>query len=165
MIIRKTLMSDLCEVCEIYSSARDYMISRGNASQWKNGHPERELIVRDVEAGKSYVCVRDCVVYAVFYFAVECEPAYGIIDGSWLNDDSYGVVHRIARNRNSSGTGAAAHCLNWCFEQCGNIRIDTHRDNAPMRVLMASLGFAYCGTVRIDSGEERLAYQKIRLIA
>jgi hypothetical protein len=135
------------------------MRDSGNPDQWGDVHPPRGLIELDIQAGLSYVCVYDEEIAAVFYFNVEIEPTYGRIDGQWLSDGPYGVVHRIARSRNSSGAGA--FCLDWCFGQCRNLRIDTHRDNAPMRKLLDRLGFEYCGIIWIENGDERLAFQKI----
>ena len=63
---------------------------------------------------------------------------------------------------NSDGTvkGAASFCLNWAFEQCGNLKIDTHRDNRIMQHLLDKNGFTYCGIIYTDDGSERMAYQK-----
>ena len=59
-----------------------------------------------------------------FYCPME-DPDYQVIEGAWLNEEPYGVVHRIT----SDGTvkGAASACLTWAFGQCGNLKIDTHR--------------------------------------
>ena len=32
---------------------------------------------------------------AVFYYAIEEDPDYKEIEGQWLNDAPYGVVHRV----------------------------------------------------------------------
>ena len=135
------------------------MRESGNHDQWKDGYPAQNVIERDIQKGASYVYLLDDEIVAVFYFKVEQEPTYREIEGEWLNGEAYGVVHRIASSGNARGSGAA--CLNWCFEQCHNIRIDTHRDNAPMRGLLDRLGYAYCGIIRLANGEERLAFQKI----
>ena len=83
-----------------------------------------------------------------------------IEDGAWLADGPYGVVHRIA---SAPGTrGAATYCLNWAFARCGNLRIDTHADNAPMQGLLRKLGFARCGRIYIADGSPREAFQKAR---
>ena len=167
MIIRKTAMSDLDTVCDIYAGAREFMRKSGNPNQWKNTNPSREVIESDIIAGKSYVCIDSNKTVAVFYFCIERDPTYGMINGAWLNDEPYGVVHRIARTagtdsaKTSEGSGIGAFCLNWCFEQCGNLRVDTHRDNAPMQNRLKSLGFTYCGIIWLENGEERLAYQKV----
>jgi RimJ/RimL family protein N-acetyltransferase len=163
MKIRKTTMCDLNVVCDIYAAARDFMKLCDNPEQWGDVHPPRELIVEDIGAGTSYVCVDDddCVV-AVFYFNIERDPTYSLIDGQWLNDRPYGVVHRIARARNAV-KGIGAFCIDWCFEQCHNVRIDTHEDNVPMIRLLEKLGFIYCGIIWIENGDERRAFQKVVL--
>ena len=160
MIIRKAVVSDIDVICRIYDGARAFMRSYGNMDQWNDGHPSRDIIERDIGAGKCYACVADDEIAAVFYYSIERDPTYAKIDGAWLNDEPYGVLHRIARTREASGAGA--FCLNWCFGQCGNLRVDTHRDNAPMRGLLGKLGFVYCGIIWIENGDERFAYQKVR---
>ena len=59
------------------------------------------------------------------------------------------------------GRGAAGFCMDWCFARCPNLRMDTHRDNAPMQRALAKNGFVYCGVIRLRSdGSQRLAYQR-----
>ena len=77
MIIRKTAMGDLDTVCEIYADAREFMRQSGNPNQWKNVHPARDVIVSDIKTGKSYVCIQNDNIAAVFYFCIECEPKIG----------------------------------------------------------------------------------------
>ena len=79
-------------------------------------------------------------------------------DGAWVNDTPYGVVHRIA----SAGTvkGAGFFCVQWAFRRCGNLRIDTHRDNTVMQNMLRKNGFSYCGIIHLENGDERLAFQK-----
>ena len=156
-MIRQTTQSDLDAVMEIYAYARTYMRENGNPNQWHNNHPPQAVIEDDIKAGLSYVCEEDGEVVAVFYFNVEIEPTYGKIDGQWINDEPYGVVHRIARGPEAKGVGAA--CLNWCAAQHPNIRIDTHRDNAAMLKLLEKLGYKYCGVIWLHNGDERLAFQ------
>ncbi|MDL2288541.1 GNAT family N-acetyltransferase [Oscillospiraceae bacterium OttesenSCG-928-F05] len=161
MTIRKTTRADLPQVMAIYAAAREFMRETGNASQWGANHPARSLIEADIAAGKSYVCTGAGQMLAVFYFSVERDPTYAVIrDGEWLNDAPYGVVHRIA----SAGTvrGVGAYCIDWCFEACGNVRIDTHEANLPMQKVLARLGFSRCGTVTLEDGDLRIAYQKCR---
>jgi len=158
MTIRKTKPEDLIKVMQIYEEARTFMHQNGNPNQWTNGHLVQGIIEADIQAQKSYVCLNDDEIVAVFYFNIEEDPTYKKIDGSWLDDRPYGVIHRIARGRN--GKGGGAFCINWCFEQHPNIRIDTHKDNAPMMALMDKLGFTKCGTIWLSNGDERTAFQK-----
>ena len=160
LIIRKTNRKDLSNVMGIYAEARKFMCANGNPNQWGNNHPTQLTIEDDIRRGTSYLCIHKNAIAAVFYFNVEADPTYSKIDGKWLYDSSsYGVVHRIARAEN--GAGAGAFCLNWCFAQHPNIRIDTHKDNIPMLALLNKLGFVYCGVIWLANGDERLAFQRV----
>ena len=159
MEIRKTTIADLPAVMEIYADARQMMAESGNPNQWTGGHPAQSIIENDIAVGKSHVCTRGGAIAAVFFLDTAPDPTYAKIDGAWLNpDELYGIVHRIARARDAKGAGA--FCLEWCFGQIPNIRIDTHRDNAPMINLLKRLGYHYCGVIWLASGDERLAFQK-----
>ena len=160
MQIRKTTLSDLPAVMEIYKYARDYMKENGNPHQWGDSHPPQALIEEDIINSHSYVCVSEGKIMAVFYFNVEDEPTYSEIEGQWQNHEPYGLVHRIARGPDAKGAGA--FCLEWCFSQHPNIRIDTHRSNTAMIKLLEKLGYKYCGVIWLEFREhnERLAFQK-----
>ena len=161
MNIRKTLPGDIDRVMEVYSEAREMMINTGNPMQWGTVHPPRDLIETDIREGLSYVCCDSSgLILAVFYLTKGPDPTYDKIDGAWLNDEPYGVVHRIARGKGKECRGSGKFSLKWCYGRFANIRIDTHADNIPMRKLLENLGYVYCGTIRVENGDERLAYQK-----
>ena len=169
MRIRKADPSELERIMELYRHARTFMAANGNPSQWGTAYPGRELVEADLRNGDLYVCEeedapeRGCDsrkrLTAVFYYRVTDDPAYRRIwQGTWLNDRAYGVVHRITSDGTVKGT--AGFCLDWAFRQCGNLKIDTHRDNHIMQHLLEKKGFTYCGIIHTDNGAERLAYQK-----
>mgnify|MGYP001087792180 CR=1 FL=1 len=159
MKIRKSTFNDLNAILELYRKARVFMSENGNPSQWGSSYPSTELVEQDIAEGSSYVCESDGRIAAVFYYKFGKDATYQTIrSGSWLNDLPYGVVHRIT----SDGTvkGAATYCLNWAFQQCRNLKIDTHRENLIMQHLLKKNGFSQCGIIYTDDGTERLAYQK-----
>lgn len=163
MEIRKTAVYDLETVMDIYAGAREFMVATGNPRQWAaRSWPPRELILRDIERGKSYVCAKDEEILAVFFYDYgdDIDPTYRRIDdGAWLADGPYGVVHRIAAR---AGTGAGKFCIRWAFEQCGHLRIDTHEDNRVMQKVLRGLGFARCGIIYIEEDSDpRIAFEKI----
>nr|WP_122012105.1 GNAT family N-acetyltransferase [Maliibacterium massiliense] len=161
MQIRKTTMDDLPDVMALFAAARAFMRAHGNPHQWGTHHPTRALIAQDIAQGKSYVCTHQGVIVGTFYFAVEEEPTYArIAQGAWLCDAPYGVVHRIAAVQGTRGV--ASFCLTWAFARCGNVRIDTHRDNLPMQGALAKNGFVRCGVIHLADGAERIAYQRCR---
>ena len=152
-------MKDWEEIQKIYASARQFMAEHGNGGQWGTNYPSEELLLDNIAQEKLYVCIEEGIA-AVFYFAVEEDPTYRVIeDGAWLNEEPYGVVHRIASAR--TVRGAATFCMNWAFRQTGNIRIDTHKDNIPMQNMLKKNGFRYCGTIYLENGDPRIAFQKI----
>lgn len=160
MHIRKAKPEELDLLMGIFAAAKIFMAQRGNSYQWIAGYPSRELIAQNIREGDSYVCVDDeGEILATFFFKIADDETYaGIYNGQWLNDGPYGVVHRLA----SSGKvkGISDHCLQWCYDQCGNIRIDTHEDNKVMRNVLMRNGYTYCGIIYIKNGAQRLAFQK-----
>ncbi|HIX52047.1 MAG TPA: GNAT family N-acetyltransferase [Candidatus Lachnoclostridium stercoripullorum] len=159
MDIRKTEERDIEKVLSIYEQARKFMAEAGNPGQWTGGYPAEEDLRRDMERGGSYVCLENGEIAATFFFLVAEEPTYRVIrEGKWLNEEPYGVVHRVASA--SRGRGLASYCLSWCLEQCHNVRIDTHRDNIPMQNMLGKLGFVRCGIVYMEDGSERIAFQR-----
>ena len=159
MIIRKTKEADLSAIGEIYEGAKRFMRECGNPNQWNGSRPSAESAREDMERGVGYVCEDDGRILAVFMFSTEPDPTYAeIYDGAWLSDAPYGVIHRIAVARH--GLGIAGLCFDYCFRACGNLRIDTHRDNRVMQRALEKSGFTYCGIIYLASGDERLAYQK-----
>ena len=165
MKIRHSTEQDLHRIMEIYSFARAFMAEHGNPDQWgPTNWPPEELIRADIRGGGSYVCLNEeGNVIGTFYFiqGKDIEPSYrNITDGAWLDGSPYGVVHRIAGDGSEKGIGA--FCINWAFEQCGHLRIDTHGDNKVMQNLVKKLGFVHCGTIYVEQDDHpRLAFEKI----
>ena len=158
-MIQKADISQLPRILEIYEKARAFMAESGNPDQWGTGYPPEEMIRQDIRNGKSYVNLEDDHIRAVFYFAVEADPTYSYIEGSWLNDAPYGVIHRIAVD--GSGRGVAAECFAFAAQHCENLRIDTHEKNIPMQRCLTKNGFTRCGTIHLEDGDPRIAYQKV----
>ena len=159
MKIRKTTMADLEVLLHLYDNARSFMAAHNNPTQWGVSYPSRALLESDIRTGCSYVCEEQQKVIATFYYRFGADDTYQrIYNGQWLNESPYGVVHRIA----SDGTirGTASFCLKWALSQCGNLKIDTHRDNSVMQHLLAKNKFTRCGIIYLEDGSERIAYQK-----
>ena len=139
MEIRKTKPEELNILIRMYENARIFMASHGNPLTMG----EHLSCTTDPDgrysSGNSYVCVEHDKIIATFYYKEGIDDTYvRIYEGQWLNEAPYGVVHRIT----SDGTirGAASFCLNWAFNKCGNLKIDTHRDNIVMQHLLDKNG-------------------------
>lgn len=160
MLIRPTEIEDLPLVMEMYEYARSFMRANGNMTQWVNGYPSEALIRREIEDGHSFVCTDgQGEMLGTFCFILGEDPTYlKIYDGAWLNDEPYGVIHRMATNGKQKGVADA--CLTWCTGRCDNIRVDTHRDNLVMQHILEKRGFLRCGIIHVMDGTERIAYQR-----
>lgn len=157
MEIRKAKKQDLADIMKIYEKARYFMKQNGNSEQWGEVYPPLELVEQGMD--KTYLCIENDQIACVFYYAAEEDEEYRKINGRWLNDEPYAVVHRVA----STGTvkGAAAYCLDWAYAQNPNIRMDTYIDNIPMQKLLEKCGFAYCGSFERLGMTGWMAYHKV----
>jgi len=160
MVIRQSAPEDLPEILRLIAAARAFMTEHGNPSQWPEGYPSAEQLSSDIARDHSYVCVAPeyAGLVGTFYFAIEEEPTYRHIEGRWLNNKPYGIIHRLASD--GRVRGLFRECLAFASKHCSEIRVDTHEDNAPMRQLLVAEGFVPCGTIYIADGSPRIAYQK-----
>ena len=160
MLIRKTTHADVETAAAIYDNARKFMRESGNLNQWSAEYPNAQSILEDIENGGSYVCEDGGEIIGIFYFAIGNDPTYDkIYGGQWKADGEYAVIHRIAVKHH--GRGIADFIYSHCFGIHPNLRIDTHRDNAPMQRSLKKNGFEYCGIIYLANGDERLAFQKV----
>lgn len=157
MEIRKASMQDLEQIMQIYDRAKKFMRENGNKEQWGEDYPSSELIKKDMD--KMYLCMSDGEIACVFYYAEEEDEDYKNINVNWLNEEPYGVVHRVA----STGIvkGSAAFCLEWAYARTRNLRMDTYRDNIPMQKLLEKCGFRYCGSFECRGTDKWMAYHKV----
>lgn len=157
--IRPAELADLPRILEIYAQARSFMQQTGNPNQWFDTHPAESVLRDDIPKRQLYICTDDSQILAVFAYIPGIDPTYlHIENGTWLNDEPYGTIHRIAVA--TQGAGIAAQCFDWALAQCPNLRIDTHRDNRPMQRALEKYGFQYCGIIYLANGHERLAFHK-----
>ena len=158
MIIRNAKIEEFEEIKTIFKNAREFMIESGNLTQWEDLEQLYNNVFEDIKIGNCYVYLEENKIAAVFCFFVGNEPTYNkIYEGEWLNDEPYGVIHRIAVAVHNKGI--ATKCINWCLNKFHNIRIDTHKDNIPMQKTILKSGFQYCGIIEKEDGTQRFAYQ------
>ena len=156
--IRKAESTDLRKILEIYNHARQFMASTGNPSQWGSHYPEISLLRADIERGNLYV-VEDTAIHGVFAFFTEPDPTYAYIDnGTWITDDPYGTIHRVA----SDGSGGIfSAVLHFALMQNTHLRIDTHEDNHVMQHVLEKHGFQRRGIIYLEDGDPRIAYERV----
>ena len=156
-------------IMQVMDAAKIIMRQSGNMYQWGEGYPSEAVIMSDIEKDGGFVIEEDDGedqssgnVVGYFAFLPSPEPTYQkIYDGNWLDDEKpYHVIHRIASLPDAHGIFSSI--MNFCFARESNIRIDTHSDNTIMQHNIEKHGFTYCGIIYLASGDERLAYQKLK---
>ena len=162
-MIREAKPSDMSAIMQVMEAAKKIMRSSSNMHQWGEGYPSEAVILSDIEKNGGFVVEDDRMVVAYFAFLASPEPTYSMIyDGEWLDDTlPYHVIHRIASYPDVHGIFKSI--MDFCFSHDANIRIDTHKDNTIMQHNIEKHGFTYCGIIYLASGDERLAYQKLKL--
>ncbi|KFI69256.1 GNAT family N-acetyltransferase [Bifidobacterium magnum] len=164
---RHATMQDLPHMERIYEQARALMARNGNPTQWGTQFPKPE-VVRDDIANQRTILLTDHLgeqgserILAQFALCPGVDPAYGHIEGAWLDNDPYVTIHRIA----SAGLvrHAARDCINWAVQHYGNVRADTHPNNKAMQHVLEGCGFARCGLIQVVDrpvDTTRIAYQR-----
>ena len=87
--------NDLTRIMEIIGQAKNQMYREGKR-QWDDSYPARQNIAADIDAGNGYVLSLSGRVIAYGAMVFSGEPAYTSIQGRWLSDRQYVVLHRLA---------------------------------------------------------------------
>lgn len=164
MELRKATATDAVSIWEILQQAIERRRLDGSR-QWQDGYPNPDAIQKDLEKGVGYVIVNEGLVIAYAALIWNDEPAYDNIEGKWLTQGDFLVVHRVAVSNQFLGKGI----INFFFEaietfakanQIFSIKMDTNFDNAPMLHLLNKFGYTYCGEV-FFRGSSRKAFEKV----
>lgn len=165
--VRPTRDSDLDTLDAMFASARNRMAEGGNPDQWHT-YPNAAVVKEDMRLSHSFVITEPdengCEqVIGTFVFFAGVDPTYLEIEGDWIDNGPYGVIHRIAGNGTAKGILRTA--VAFAKEHVRSLRVDTHRDNKPMQGALRKEGFTECGIIYCinDLGERspRIAFQKV----
>lgn len=162
--LRKAQPSDAQKIWEILLQAIEKRRLDGSL-QWQEGYPNPETVKNDIAKGAGFVLENGMQTVAYSALIFNDEPAYSSIDGKWLSDGDFLVVHRVAVSEDFRGKGVIKEMFR-LFEEYAvqnnifSIKVDTNFDNNPMLAILEKLGYTYCGKVYVLSGE-RMAFEKI----
>lgn len=163
MVLRPAQALELPAIWAILQYAIEQRRLDGSA-QWQDGYPNPDTVQSDMDRGAAYVLEEngEVLLYAAVLF--EPEPAYEAIEGHWLSNGPYVVLHRVAASPQAKGKGIATAFFRMVEDLCRergvpSIKVDTNFDNAPMLRIMDKLGYTYCGEVYFR-GKARRAYAK-----
>ena len=168
MRLQLSTISNIHNILQIIDDAKVYLKSQ-EIDQWQNGYPNQTQIEKDIAKNESYVLINDVnEVIATSMFSIRPEPTYKVIDGNWKikASEKYGVIHRLAIDKNHRNKGIASFILNEFHQQLNkqhvrSLKIDTHEDNHEMQYLVKKLGYVYCGIIFTEYNAKRLAFEKV----
>jgi len=132
--------------------------------QWQDGYPNEEAVKNDIANKNGFVFLDNDKIIAYAAIIFDGEPTYQQIDGQWVTDNDYVVIHRIAVKDDYTHKGVAKRIFKVAemkarHRNVPSFRIDTHHDNRFMRNLIRQNGFTLCGIIQVRDGK-RLAYEK-----
>ncbi len=164
MKLVKADIGQVGRIMEIVEQAR-LLLRQSGSPQWQNGYPQAADIENDCRRSAAYVMVDGDEVVAYGAVIFTGEEAYDAIEGRWLSDRPYVVLHRLAVAQPQRGRGVATRFFEAVAQLAAergveSFRVDTHEMNGIMRHILQKLGFAYCGTVWYD-GSPRMAYERM----
>ena len=167
-LVRSTL-NEVPIIMKIIGDAQRFLATLG-IDQWQDGYPNEEQVRLDINNQDSYVILNDDeVIIGTTVFTFKPESTYQEIEGEWKTSENslYGVIHRLAVDDSYRKAGLAR----FVFDQCEqlvkqhliakSLRIDTHRGNLGMQGLLKKRNYSYCGVIYLDSGDDRLAFEKV----
>lgn len=166
MKFREAVKSDINAIMNIIKQAQEYLKIQG-INQWQNNYPNVETIERDISNKNSYILLQNNIVVGTTAVIFGEDKNYNhIYDGSWISNDKYAAVHRIAVESDNKGFGLASVMLNnietiALNKDVHSIRVDTHEKNKSMQKLLRKNNFQYCGIIYLEDGSKRLAFEKI----
>ncbi|TDW49124.1 acetyltransferase (GNAT) family protein [Flavobacterium sp. 270] len=160
---RKAVLNESNLIWDILSQAILRRKEDGS-QQWQDGYPNLDVVKKDIEKGAGYVLTNkeEIIGYASIVF--NDEPAYEKLDGKWLTNGDFAVLHRLAVSPEYLGKGLAKKILLYTEElalqnEIYSIKVDTNFDNIPMLKIFEKLDYVYCGEVEFRGGK-RKAFEK-----
>lgn len=161
--LRQATAAEVPQVWEIIQQAIERRRLDGSR-QWQDGYPNEQVIGSDVARGIGYVLTEDGRIAGYAAVLFNDEPAYEDLKGTWLSNDTFAVVHRLALLQQDLGKGLAQrifYLIEGIAKQQGiySIKVDTNFDNLAMLAIFEKLGYSYCGEVEFRGGI-RKAFEK-----
>lgn len=162
--MREAQITEVGQIWEIIQQAIERRRKEGS-TQWQNGYPNRDTIESDIKKHFGYVLTVEDEIAVYTALIMNDEPAYSSIEGAWLSDGEFVVIHRVAVNEKFAGKGMVKILFDKIedFTRSQNIKsikVDTNFDNLAMLKILESKGYSYCGEVMLAGGM-RKAFEKI----
>lgn len=155
------------EIPQIWDILQQAIIRRkmDGSTQWQDGYPNVKTIKKDLKEGVGYVLANAFEVIGYSAILINQEPEYKNIEGKWITNNDFVVIHRLAISKKYLNKGFAKKLFLFVEEYAlknaiYSIKADTNYDNIPMLKIFEKLGYSYCGEVYFR-GSPRKAFEKV----
>lgn len=161
---RKAEMSEMPQIWEILQQAI-LRRKKDGSNQWQDGYPNPEVVQNDIEKGQGFVLLEGETVIGYSAVIINYEPAYDDIEGKWLTNGDFVVIHRVAVSEKHLSKGFAKMIIRYVEDFALNnniysVKADTNFDNIAMMKILENSGYTLCGEVHFR-GSARKAYEKV----
>ncbi|WBV60870.1 GNAT family N-acetyltransferase [Chryseobacterium camelliae] len=162
--LRKAEIEDRDIIWNILQQAIERRRQDGS-TQWQQGYPNLDTVESDIAKGFGYVMTVDGEIAVYTALILNDEPAYSTIEGEWLSNGEFVVVHRVAVDEKFAGQGMVKKLFDHIEEftksnGIQSVKVDTNFDNIAMLKILEGKGYTYCGEVFLAGGM-RKAFEKI----
>lgn len=164
LTFRKALPQDQTIIWPLFQDAI-LRRAREGSEQWQDGYPNPDSIAADIANGNGYVVTENEDILAYAAIIRNDEPAYQNIEGVWLSEQDFVVLHRIVVAKGQTGRGLTYSIFEFAEEiarknSIFSMKVDTNFDNHAMLKILKNLGYTYCGEVYYR-GSSRMAFEKL----
>ena len=161
---RKATLQEIPQIWEILQKAIQRRKEDGS-NQWQDGYPNPEVVKADIEKEAGFVLTVGENLIGYCAVLINDEPAYAGIEGNWLTNEDFVVVHRIAIAQYYLCKVLAKEMMKFIEEfaiqkSIYSVKADTNFDNFAMIKSFEKSGYVYCGEVYFR-GSARRAYEKV----
>lgn len=162
--LRKAQIDEKDRIWNILQQAIERRRQDGS-TQWQQGYPNPGTVESDISKGLGYVMTIDGEIAVYVALIINDEPAYSSIEGAWLSNGEFVVVHRVAVDEKFAGKGMVKvlfdHIEDFTRSHgIQSVKVDTNFDNTAMLRILETKGYSYCGEVFLAGGM-RKAFEKI----
>lgn len=166
MKLRKSNLDDVQNLSNLAKDAKQFMKSNG-LTQWGDNYPNSNTFIEQAKNGVGYCIVNDCnkiIGYFALIFGIE-KNYLKTYEGKFKFDNPYGTIHTVIIDNDYRGKNFSKYIFSYADDLAlkNNIeylRIDTHKDNIPMKKSIIANGFSYSAIIKVEDHTDRLAFEK-----
>lgn len=160
--LTKAMPGDEALCMKIIADGRQFQQEQGFV-QWTEAYPILPDIAEDIETQRAWLLREGDTVLGYLCLDFDGEPAYdAITGGSWLCDEPYAVLRRLALN--ARGRGLTRVLFDLAAERSREqgityLRLNIVLQNSRMQHILEKVGFEKRGII-IFQGSGKFAYEK-----